>query len=1256
MNPSFVHLRIHSDYSLVDSTIRLPDKPEYGDPGKAPRPNLISQAVLLDMPALALTDQSNLFALVKFYRAAEANGIKPVAGADLWIAHAGDSSAPTRLTLLCQNRRGYLNLTQLISRSYIEGRHGDLALVDPDWFAGHSEGLIALAGRDSDVGRLLHAGKQDVALARTHAWLRLFGDRWYFELTRCGRADEEHQVEATLQLAATADCPAVATNDVRFLARSDFEAHEARVCIHQGRLLNDPKRPHEFTPEQYLKSTQEMAQLFADLPEALQNSVEIAKRCNLELSFGTYHLPLFPVPATQTRESYIAAESERGLRAHLVKAGTAPGFTADDYERRLHHELDVIAKMGFAGYFLIVADFINWAKRNDIPVGPGRGSGAGSVVAWSLGITDLDPLRYGLLFERFLNPERVSMPDFDVDFCMDGRDRVIDYVADKYGHDRVSQIITYGTMAAKAVLRDAGRALGMPYGQVDKIAKLIPMRPLDLTLQDALGRSQKSYEEPDRVVADFKALYETEEDVRGLADLAIELEDLTRNAGKHAGGVVIAPSPLTDFAPLYSESGGGGIVTQFDKDDVEAVGLVKFDFLGLRTLTIIDWAVKAINARRARTAAAPPPSASPGARAVASSKEDPPSLAHQVGYLPPQAREGNSAQPAAAEPPVDIAALPLDDAEVYALLKRAQTVAVFQLEGRGMQGMLKDARPDCFEDIIALVSLYRPGPMELIPSFCRRKHGTEPIEYPDARVEPVLRETYGIMVYQEQVMQMAQIVGGYTLGGADLLRRAMGKKNVAEMAKQRAVFRDGAANNGLSAARADAIFDLMEKFAGYGFNKSHAAAYALIAYQTAWLKVHYPAEFMAAVLSSDMDNTDKVVTFLGEARALGLTVLPPDVNASRYMFDALDPDPASPRKRSHSIRYGLGAVKGVGRGAVESLVEARTRGGAFRDLGDFCSRVEAQKLNKRALEALILSGSMDALAKNRASLMAQLPASMRAAEQTARDAQAGQNDMFGAASPVARKIELAEVAAWPVEQLLAGERETLGHYLSGHPTDAWRDLIARTATCPVGEIDKHYKAPAPDRQFRYADQQGFTLIGAVMGIRKQGDSRVFVQVEDFSGKFEAILYREAWVEFGPLLTRDAILVFEGAISVDEFVGGYRMRTQRISAIGSACERQARLLRLRLNGIDADFPRRLQDVLSGYRGGTTPVRLAVRNAQARGEIELGPEWRVRASPELRQTLEKLAGVLGAEYVFGPASPDASPAGGRGRAAGAGEGGA
>ncbi len=600
MNPAFVHLHVHSEYSLVDSTIRLPDKPEYGDPARAPRPNLISRSVESGLPALALTDESNLFALVKFYRAAEANGIKPIAGADLWIANPDESARPSRLTVLCQNRQGYLHLSQLISRSYTQGRHGEHALVNPTWFDGRGAGLIALAGRDSDIGRGLLAGKPDVAQACLQEWLRHFDDRLYLELTRCGHADEAHFLPAALELAASADCPVVATNEVRFALREDFDAHEARVCIHQGRLLADAKRPRNYTPEQYLKSAAEMAALFADLPEALENSVEIARRCNLELSFGTYYLPEFPVPASETVESFIRKRAREGLAQHLSTHPLANGFALEDYAARLEAEVDVIVKMGFPGYFLIVADFINWAKDHGIPVGPGRGSGAGSLVAWSLGITDIDPLRYGLLFERFLNPERVSLPDFDVDFCADRRDEVIDYVADKYGRDKVSQIITYGTMAAKAALRDAGRVLGMGYGQVDAIAKLIPLRPTDpLSLDDALGRSKAAHEDANRIVPEFRARYETEDEVRELVDLAVKLEDLVRNAGKHAGGVVIAPSALTDFAPLYSEGGSDGVVTQFDKDDVEATGLVKFDFLGLRNLTVIDWTLRAINAQRA---------------------------------------------------------------------------------------------------------------------------------------------------------------------------------------------------------------------------------------------------------------------------------------------------------------------------------------------------------------------------------------------------------------------------------------------------------------------------------------------------------------------------------------------------------------------------------------------------------------------------------------------------------------------------------
>ncbi|RYD15266.1 MAG: DNA polymerase III subunit alpha [Lysobacteraceae bacterium] len=1172
MPPGFVHLHVHSEFSLTDSTIRVGE--------------LVEACARGDMPAVALTDQANLFALVKFQKAAEAAGVKPIAGCDLWLADPEERGRPQRLVVLCQDRRGYLNLSRLLSRAYAENRHGDHALVDPAWFEDAHEGLVVLAGQDSDVGRLLLAGRDDAARARARWWSARFADRYYLEVTRVRRPQEDAFLAAALELGALLDLPLLASNDVRFLAREDFEAHEARVCIHAGRVLADPKRPREYTPEQYLKSPREMAEVFEDLPELLENTVELAKRCNFELEFGTYHLPDFPVPAGHTLDSHIRAQSHAGLARRLAAHAPAPGFVREDYVRRLDTELDVIMQMGFPGYFLIVADFINWAKSNDIPVGPGRGSGAGSLVAYALGITDLDPLRYGLLFERFLNPERVSMPDFDVDFCMDKRDRVIDYVSRTYGRDRVSQIITYGTMAAKAVLRDTGRVLGMPYGQVDRIAKLLPKMPLDLSLEDALGRSEKARREPDRVVAEFRTLYDTDDEARELVDLALKLEDLTRNAGKHAGGVVIAPGPLHEYAPLYSE-GGDGVVTQYDKDDVEAVGLVKFDFLGLRTLTIIDWAVKAINSRK------------PGMGNRESGMVD-------------------------AEAALDIMAIPLDDPAVFDLLKKARTVAVFQFESRGMQGALKDARPDRFEDIIALGALYRPGPMDLIPSFCARKLGREPIEYPDPRVEPVLKETYGIMVYQEQVMQMAQIVGGYTFGGADLLRRAMGKKKAEEMARHRAIFRDGAAKNGVSEAKADAVFDLMEKFAGYGFNKSHAAAYALVSYQTAWLKAHHPAHFMAAVLSSDMDSTDKVVNFLGEARALGLEVLPPAINASIYMFEATD---------AKTIRYGLGAVKGVGRGAVENIVDAR-RDGAFTDLADFCRRVDPTRLNKRVFEALILSGSLDALAPNRASLMAQLPEAMRAAEQQARDAQAGQNDMFGAAMPTAAStLALPQVDEWPIAQRLAGERDTLGHYLSGHPTDAWRDLLTPVTTCAIGDIDKHYKPPAREGRQRFADMQSFALAGSVVALRKQGDNRAFVTVEDGSGRFEAVLYRETWIEYGPLLTRDAILVFEGGLGLDDFSGGFQLRVQQVSTIEAACERRARLVRLRLNGVDDAFVARLHGALAGHRGGNTAVRLVYHNARGRAELELGADWRVRASPALRDSLRSLEGVVSAEIVFG-----------------------
>jgi DNA polymerase-3 subunit alpha len=1170
MSVRFAHLHLHSEYSLVDSTIRI----------KA----LVAACVQAGAPAVALTDECNMFALVKFYKACSAAGIKPICGCDLWIS-APDDPRPWRMTVLCQNRDGYLNLSRLVSRAWREGQQGGRALIEASWLTpAATEGLIAMLGRESEVARIAMNQGVDSAMPRLRTLAQLFAERLYLELTRCGREGEESWNNAALALAGGLDLPVLASNDVRFLKQDDFEAHEARVCIHQGRVLADPKRPREYSDQQYLKTPEQMAQLFADIPEALENTVELAKRCNLELSFGTYYLPNFPVPEGHDLASYIRATAREGLKERLAHAPLAPGHTLADYEARLERELDVIIKMGFPGYFLIVADFINWGKQNGIPVGPGRGSGAGSLVAWVLKITDLDPLQFNLLFERFLNPERISMPDFDIDFCMDRRDEVIDYVARKYGRDHVSQIITYGSMAAKAVLRDSGRVLGMGYNAVDKIAKLIPPRPLDLTLSCALGRSEKAQKEPERVVKEFCELYEQDEEARTLIDLALKLESLTRNAGKHAGGVVIGPKPLTEFAPLYCEPGGTGVVTQYDKDDVEAVGLVKFDFLGLRTLTIIDWAVKAINARRANNG----------------------------------------------EAPLDIAALRLDDAPTYELLKRAQTVAVFQLESSGMQRMLKDAKPDRFEDIIALVALYRPGPMDLIPSFVARKHGREEVIYPDPRVEPILKETYGIMVYQEQVMQMAQIVGGYSLGGADLLRRAMGKKKVEEMAKERAKFREGAAKDGLSGEKADAIFDDMEKFAGYGFNKSHAAAYALVSYQTAWLKAHYPAEFMAATISSDMDNTDKAVTFLDESRAIGLKILPPDVNASEFMFEAVEPK---------VIRYGLGAIKGVGQGACEAIAAERKQGGPYKDLADFCRRVDPGKLNRRVLEALILSGALDALAPTRASLMLQLPDAIKAAEQHLRDRQSGQNDMFGAmmgaVAPVVQ-VDLPTAPEWPLEQKLQGERETLGHYLSGHPTDPWREELAQLSTCPLGEIADRYQPPRPrkndgeENRFRRGPDTPWTVAGMVVAVRKRGDSDAFVRLEDGTGSIEVSFFGELYQQVAPMLTRDELLVVEGGLRIDDFSGGgFQLRARSAMSLADACRRYARLLRVKVNGIGADFISQFRQVLAGHRGGSAAVLLSgYHNAVAQADFEFGQEWRVHAIPELLRTVRGMPGVLGA----------------------------
>ncbi len=1220
MPARFIHLHLHSEFSLVDSTIRIDE--------------LVKRCVALDQPAVALTDVNNLFAAVKFYKKAEAAGIKPILGADIDLADGNE--APSRLTLLCRDRTGYLTLSRLLSRMWMEGHRVDGVTMRPEWLRADNAGLFALVGRQSLAGRLATGSRPELAEAWLADWQGAFGDRLHLELTRTGRSDEEAFNAFALHASSKRGLPVIASNDARFLDADGFEAHEARVCISTGRVLDDPKRPKDYSAEQYLKSSEEMAALFADVPDAIDNTLALATRCNVEMKLGEYALPAFPVPSEHTIESWLRNSAREGLAKRLETAPLAEGKSREVYDARLETELDVIIEMGFPGYFLIVADFINWGKAQGIPVGPGRGSGAGSLVAWALGITDLDPLPYDLLFERFLNPERVSMPDFDIDFCMDRRDEVIDYVARKYGRDRVSQIITYGTMAAKAVVRDCGRVLGHPYGFVDSIAKLIPLT-LGISLGDALGESEAARKNPTLASSELVERYRSEDDVRDLLDLARSLEDLTRNAGKHAGGVVIAPSPLSDFCPLFAEHDGEGRgkspVTQFDKDDVEAVGLVKFDFLGLRTLTIIDWAVKAINNRRQASA----------------------SLLPYTGEGARRADEGTrNAHPGASTTetlaPLDITTLPLDDPATYALFARGEAVAVFQFESRGMRELLKRAKPDTFEDIIALAALFRPGPLGsgMDKDWVDRKHGNAAVSFPHPSLEPVLAPTYGVIVYQEQVMQIAQALAGYSLGGADLLRRAMGKKNAAEMAKERAKFEAGCEARGIPGKVASPIFDLMEKFAEYGFNKSHSAAYALVAYQTAWLKVHYPAEFMAAVLSSDMDNTDKVTGFLDECRVMGLTVLPPDVDASGYMFEAIDApaESADALKTSdtaakadgpaaaHTVRYGLGAVKGVGRGACEAIVEAR-HAGPFADLLDFCKRVDSGKLNRRALEALTHAGALDKLGRNRASLMLQLPEVVRATEQLAREREAGQVSLFGggeSAAPALR-LDLKETDEFPLGQLLAGERETLGHYLSGHPFDPYREELHGLTGHDLGDLEKIWENRPDSARSGWRPELETVIAGQVVAIRKKGDSQMFVQIEDGRGRLEVAFFSEAYSEYRTLVTRDRLLVVQGGLREDAFSGGFALEAARCWDYSQICAQHARRLSLRLDLRVPGIWNRVDGLLAKHRPGLTPLRLDLLRLGAAGMIDLNGSHSVRVDAELVGTLRAVPGVKAVKLALG-----------------------
>ena len=1145
MTAEFVHLKTHTEYSLVDGIVRLDA--------------LVKQAATDEMSAVAMTDRMNLFGLVKFYKKVTAAGIKPIIGVDLIVK---DEKNFCLATALCKNDQGYANLRELISKAYQEGQIKGQPTILWEWLVDASDGLIILSGgRHGDIGKAILAQDQALAEKRLQRWQKTFPDHFYLELQRTNRATESTYNQGAISLAEKFQVPVVATNDVRFVSPEDFEAHEARVCIQSSRVLSDTKRPKHYSEQQYFKSPQDMITLFSDIPEALQNTVEIAKRCTVEIVLGRVCLPQFPIPADITLEKYMATQSEAGLKERLSHQAALSAENRKIYDERLKTELDVINGMGFPGYFLIVADFIRWAKDNDIPVGPGRGSGAGSLVSYALGITELDPIEHELLFERFLNPERVSMPDFDVDFCMDNRDRVIDYVANQYGRDAVSQIITYGTMAARAVVRDVGRVLSYPYGFVDKIAKLIPFE-IGMTLEKALEQE-----------AELAKRFEKEEEVTTLIHLAKKLEGVARNAGKHAGGVVIAPTKLTDFTAIYCEAGSTQLVTQFDKDDVEAVGLVKFDFLGLRTLTIIKWAVDTINEKR---------------------KENNESL-------------------------IDIGKIPLDDTKTFDLLKNCETTAVFQLESRGMKDLVRRLKPECFEEITALVALFRPGPLQsgMVDDFIDRKHGREIVQYFHPDIEAILKPTYGVILYQEQVMQIAQVLAGYSLGGADILRRAMGKKKIEEMEEQRGIFISGAVNRGVEEKVAARIFDVMEKFAGYGFNKSHSAAYALLAYQTAWLKAHYPAEFMAAVLSSDMDNTDKVVGFYRECFAMKLTVHMPNVNAGDYQFKVND---------AGEINYGLGAVKGVGEAAALHIVEERETNGPYKHLFDFCERVDLHKVTRRTLEPLVRSGAMDIFGKTRSTLLASIEQAIKGAEQIRKNKSAGQNDLFGGQSD--EQSSDPDYMIVPAEEELTrlnGEKETLGMYVSGHPIKIYENEISHFTSCNLGDLAMHMG-------------KNVVVAGLLVAIKKiitkKGRRMAILTLEDRTGVSEMTVFSKLYDEVSPYLEMNQVYVVNGKVEEDTFNQGVRMVLESIDHLDN--KRAGLAKRLVIFADDALNAEQLMEtlpaIIAPYQGGNCPVAFIYKNDEAKAKLQLGDEWSVHPKNALLAALKQTCGEAQVKVAY------------------------
>ena len=1120
----FVHLQCQSEYSVKNSLVRVS--------------KLIDAVKKAGMTSIALTDDMSLFSAIKFYQKAINAGIKPIIGSKVTVDfNAGHYD----VLLLCQNNTGYLNLSELISKAYLNEQGITAVSVSEEQLIEHEEGLIMIASPiSSDISQLLFSNETNLALDKAKHWKSIFVDRYYLSAQRTGRHSDESLLNLNIELGLKLNIPVVATNDVQFLKITDFDAHEARICIAEGGLLDDARRLKLFSDSQYLKTPEEMINLFQDYPQLIINASEIAKRCNLHFKlFEKNYLPEFPIPKGMSIAQFFSEESKKGLQARLKNLDVDEG----NYVERLNFELSVILEMDFPGYFLIVSDFIRWAKENGIPVGPGRGSGAGSLVAWALSITNVDPIQHDLLFERFLNPERISMPDFDIDFCTDRRDEVIAYVSNKYGSEKVSQIITYGTMAAKGVVRDVGRVLGHPYGFSDQISKMIP-NELKITLVKALEDSPE-----------LKSRYDSEESVATLMDLSQDLEGLIRNVGTHAGGVVIAPSKISDFCPIYKGSDESDVVvSQFDKDDVEAVGLVKFDFLGLSNLTVIDKAVKII------------------------------------------AKKGLS------EDLIDVDTLKLDDKKVFKLLQDCDTTGVFQLESDGMRGYLKKLKPDSFEDIVAMLALYRPGPLDagMVDDYIQVKHGAK-VRYPHKMLEEILKPTNGVFLYQEQVMKSAQIMAGYSLGGADILRRAMGKKKVEEMEQQREVFVKGAAEKNIEPIKANEIFDLIDKFSGYGFNKSHSVAYAYISYQTAWLKAHYPAPFMAAVISGGMDDTDRVAFTVGESKKNGIKVLAPNINKSEYEFSITD---------NQTIVYGLGAIKGVGEALVNEIVLEREKNGDYSDIYDLCFRIEKKFLNRRAIEALIYSGAFDLFDIKRATLIATYPSAVRQAEQRQNDTLKGQNSLFSSdENHIEYEKKYTKGDFLSFKNVMKYEKSVMGFYLERHPIDWYAsDLKSIVCSLPKDLVFRN------NREVRV-----LSLISDIVYRNTKRGQMASLTLEDGEKRINAAVFAQKLAENSEHIVLDEVVVVSGKVNKD-FRDQWQIVVDRIEPVDKVQIKYAKYLQVKLSEANKNEYVKLCDLLKSYNG-ICPVIIKYQSKNSSGKIPLSKEFDVSLNRELLDSIEK-----------------------------------